>query len=139
MKSLCGKTTRVTSSKLRLLVRDFKISLKDLFWSTRPTTVPDGSDHYFRTCCPSVPNLQNQLWKSHPVGIVGWPSGSLKTCFSFFIIFDAVFLVSFITAAYIEVLQNIENDTKLNAIFWRYWVLIEGAISCKQEKCNEKI
>ena len=24
------------------------------FWSTRPTTVPAGSDHYFHTACPSV-------------------------------------------------------------------------------------
>ena len=24
------------------------------FWSTRPTTVLAGSDHYIRTCCPSV-------------------------------------------------------------------------------------
>ena len=34
------------------------------FWSTRPTTVPSDSDHYFHTECPSVrlsvPKLQNQ-------------------------------------------------------------------------------
>ena len=34
------------------------------FWSTRPTTVRTGSDHYFHTDCPSVrpsvPKLQNQ-------------------------------------------------------------------------------
>ena len=35
---------------------------KDFFWSTRPTTVPGSSDHYFHTEClyirPSVPKLQ---------------------------------------------------------------------------------
>ena len=25
-----------------------------IFWSTRSTTVPAGSDHYFHTCCPYV-------------------------------------------------------------------------------------
>ena len=29
-------------------------------WSTRPTTVLAGNDHYFHTDCPSVPKLRNQ-------------------------------------------------------------------------------
>ena len=50
-------------------------------WSTMPTTVPAGSDHYFHTDCPSVHPSQNFKIKrqSVPVGTVGWPSGSLMT------------------------------------------------------------
>ena len=51
------------------------------FWSTRPTTVPAGSDHYFHTECPSVRPSHNFKVKrqSLPAGTVGWPSGSLMT------------------------------------------------------------
>ena len=59
------------------------------YWSTRPTRVPAGNDHYFQTGCPSVRPIQNFKIKrqSLPAGTVGWPSGSLMTpilfCFHF--------------------------------------------------------
>ena len=51
------------------------------YWSTRPTTVQAGSDHYFHKECPSVRPSQNFKIKrqSLPAGTVGWPSGSLMT------------------------------------------------------------
>ena len=47
-------------------------------WSTRPTTVPAGSDHYFHTECPSVlpyiPKLQNQatITAGRDCGLAEW-------------------------------------------------------------------
>ena len=57
------------------------ITIFTLNWSTRPTTVPAGSDHYFHTECPTVrpsKNFKIKL-KSLPAGSLGWPSGSLKS------------------------------------------------------------
>ena len=55
-----------------------KLRMPGIFWSTRPTTVPACSEHYFYTECKSVrlsvPKLQNQATIT-----VGWPSGSLMT------------------------------------------------------------
>ena len=45
-------------------------------WSTRPATVLAGSDHYFRTCCPSVHLSVRSFQNSQNQVIVGWPSGS---------------------------------------------------------------
>ena len=53
-----------------------------LYWSTRPTTVLAGSDHYIHTDCPSFRRSQNfkiNKQKSLPAGTVGWPSGLLMT------------------------------------------------------------
>ena len=56
----------------------YPVPLLHLYWSTRPTTVPTGTDHYFFTGCPSIQKLQiKQI--SLTVGTVGWPSGSLTT------------------------------------------------------------
>ena len=49
-----------------------------LFWSTRPTTVPAGSDHYFHTECPPVhtyvPKLQNKatITAGRDSGLAEW-------------------------------------------------------------------
>ena len=59
-----------------------KQNQNNISWSTRPTTVPDGSDHYFHTECPSVlpsvlpsvPKLQNQatITAGRDCGLVEW-------------------------------------------------------------------
>ena len=49
------------------------------YWSTRPTTVPACSDHYFHRVCTSVPKPFKIKRQSLPAGTVGWPSGSLMT------------------------------------------------------------
>ena len=74
--------------------RGYKIILcgkkMKLYWSTRPTTVPAGSDHYFtQSVRPSVRTSQNIKIKrqSLPAGTEGWPSGSLMTCSFWFSIF----------------------------------------------------
>ena len=57
-----------------------------MYWSTRPTTVPASSDHYFHTECPSfrpsilpsfrlsVPKLQNQatITAARDCGLAEW-------------------------------------------------------------------
>ena len=50
------------------------ISLLIPYWSTRPTTVPAGSDHYFHAECPSVPKLQNQatITAGRDCGLAEW-------------------------------------------------------------------
>ena len=51
------------------------------FWTTRPTTVSAGSDHYFHTACLSVRPFQllKIKRKSLLAWTVKWPSGSLMT------------------------------------------------------------
>ena len=48
---------RLTNQRPKIL---FVQSWSKMYWSTRPTTIPAGSDHYFHTYCPSVPKVQNQ-------------------------------------------------------------------------------
>ena len=68
-------------------------SKEEKYWSTRPTTVPAGSYHYFHTCPsvrPSVRPAQNFKIKrqSLPAGTVGWPSGSWMTPVLFIFVFS---------------------------------------------------
>ena len=53
------------------------------YWSTRPTTVAPGSDHYFPKGCLRLSVLVFQNFKikrkSLPARNVGWPSWSLAT------------------------------------------------------------
>ena len=57
-------------------------------WSTRPTTVLDGSDHYFHKGCLSVRPKTSKSSENHcRARTDGWPSGSLMTplsCFTYF-------------------------------------------------------
>ena len=48
-------------------------------WSTRPTTVPAGSDHYFFTKIVRPSQNFKIKQQSPPAGSEGWPSGSLMT------------------------------------------------------------
>ena len=66
------------------------------YWSTRPTTVPAGSDHYFHTCCPSVhpiirPSQNFKIkWISLLADTVGWPNGSLMTPVLFWLFYPPI-------------------------------------------------
>ena len=50
-------------NKMKYYVRTFLI-ISAVYWSTRPTTVSAGSDHYFHTCCPSVRPGRHKTSKS---------------------------------------------------------------------------
>ena len=68
-------------SNIKFEYRLHRIGIYKLFlfyWSTRPTSVPACSDHYFHTDCLSVHPKNSKIKRqSLPAGTMGWPSGSL--------------------------------------------------------------
>ena len=75
---------------------------KKYFWSTRPTTVPAGSDHYIvrtiftQVVRPSVPKLQNQakFTGGRDRGLAEWIiDDSCLVSVSFWSLFDAKYLL----------------------------------------------
>ena len=90
-------------------------------WSTRPTTVPAGSDHYFHTCCPSVRPSGTKL--QNPATITaGRDCGLAKCKMAKWIIDDSCLVILYVHRSTFRCLIKTGRNWRrrgLGNCFWR--------------------